>query len=103
MVLAQFAMFPTDKGESVSEYVSKVIDVIHESGIKYKLTAMSTILEGEWDEVFGVITKCYKTLEPISNRIYSVVTVDYRKGGESRMKSKTDKIKNVLDKDIDTA
>jgi uncharacterized protein YqgV (UPF0045/DUF77 family) len=31
-VLLEFAMFPTDKGTSVSAYVSKVIDMIRFSG-----------------------------------------------------------------------
>jgi len=30
-VLLEFAMFPTDKGESKSEYVSKIIKMIDES------------------------------------------------------------------------
>ncbi|MGM0642060.1 MAG: thiamine-binding protein, partial [Thermotogota bacterium] len=38
-------MFPTDVGESKSQYVSKVIDFIHNSGVKYKLTPMSTVIE----------------------------------------------------------
>ena len=36
MVLAEFQMYPTDKGESVSKYVSQVINEIDKSGIKYK-------------------------------------------------------------------
>ena len=39
-VLLEFAMFPTDKGDSVSKYVSKVIDMIKNSGLDYKLTAI---------------------------------------------------------------
>ena len=44
-VLIEFAMFPTDKGESVSQYVSQVIKMIRESGFPYQLTAMGTIFE----------------------------------------------------------
>jgi uncharacterized protein (TIGR00106 family) len=100
MVLAEFAMFPTDKGESVSKYVSQVIDAIDKSGLKYKLTPMGTVIEGEWDEVFGLITKCFKILEPQANRVYSAIKVDYRKGSESRMTSKIEKIKSILDREI---
>jgi len=100
MVLAEFAMFPTDKGESVSQYVSQVIDTIDKSGITYKLTPMGTVLEGSWDEVFGVISKCYKILEPQSNRISVNIKVDYRKGDESRMNSKIDKIQAVLNREV---
>jgi uncharacterized protein (TIGR00106 family) len=100
MVLAEFSMFPTDKGESVSQWVSQVIDTIDKSGITYKLTPMGTVLEGSWDEVFGVISNCFKILEPQCNRINTSIKVDYRKGNESRMKSKINKIESILQKEI---
>jgi uncharacterized protein (TIGR00106 family) len=100
MVLAEFSMFPTDKGESVSQYVSQVLDVIDKSGLQYQLTPMGTILEGTWEEVFAVISRCYKVLEPQCNRVYSSIKVDYRKGEKSRMKSKIDKIQSVLNREI---
>jgi uncharacterized protein (TIGR00106 family) len=102
MVLVEFAMFPTDKGESVSKYVSQVIDHIDKSGLNYRLTPMGTILEGSWDDVFRVIGECFKILEPQSNRIYSVIKVDYRRGEESRMQSKVEKVKTLLQREIKT-
>ncbi len=100
MVLCEFSMFPTDKGESVSKYVSQIIDLIDKSGVTYQLTPMGTVLEGSWDEVFGVITQCFKKLEGMSNRVYSSIKVDYRNSDGSRMKSKMDKIQSILDRDI---
>jgi uncharacterized protein (TIGR00106 family) len=101
MVLAEFAMFPTDKGESVSKYVSQVIDFIDKSGISYKLTPMGTILEGSFDEVMNVISNSFKILEPQANRIYSAIKIDYRKGNESRMLSKVNKVLSIIGKDAD--
>lgn len=100
MVLAEFSMFPTDKGESVSQYVSKSLDIIDKSGLAYQLTPMGTILEGEWDEVFKVIGDCFKAMEPACNRISTSVKVDYRKTGESRMKSKIKKIESILNREV---
>jgi len=100
MILAEFSMFPTDKGESVSNYVSQVLDVIDTSGITYQLTPMGTVLEGSWDQVFDVISSCFKTLEPQSNRITTFIKIDYRRGNESRMKSKINKIEQLLNREI---
>lgn len=100
MVLVEFSMFPTDKGESVSRYVSQILDDIDKSGITYQLTPMGTILEGSWDEVMGVITSCFKILQPQSNRITTFIKVDYRRGKESRMKSKINKIESILKREI---
>ena len=100
MVLAEFAMFPTDKGGSVSQYVAQVIDCIDKSGITYQLTPMGTILEGSWEEVMGTITACFKVLEPLSDRISTSIKIDYRRIEQSRMKSKTDKIQSILNRPI---
>lgn len=100
MVLAEFSMYPTDRGESVSKFVSQIIDHIDKSGITYKLTPMGTILEGSWDAVFGLISECFKILEPQSNRITTIIKVDYRKGAESRMASKIDKVQRILNREI---
>jgi len=100
MVLAEFSMFPTDKGESVSQYVSQLIDSIDKSGITYQLTPMGTILEGSWEEVFAVISDCFKILESQSHRITTFIKVDYRQGDQSRMKSKVEKIQFILNREI---
>lgn len=96
MVLTEFSMFPTDKGESVSGYVSQILDLIDQSGISYQLTPMGTILEGSWEEVFNVISRCFELLQHQSNRITTFIKVDYRKGKESRMKSKINKVESIL-------
>ena len=100
MVLAEFSMYPTDKGESVSQYVSQIIDHIDKSEITYQLTPMGTILEGSWDEVIAVISSCFKALEPACNRISTQIKVDYRKTGKSRMKSKIEKVEQILNRNV---
>jgi uncharacterized protein YqgV (UPF0045/DUF77 family) len=45
MVLLEFMMSPAGKGESLSPYVARVLKVIDDSGVTYKLTPMGTILE----------------------------------------------------------
>ena len=75
-VLMNFAMFPTDKGTSVSKYVSEVINMIKNSGASYKLSAMSTIIETEtMAEALEIIQKAHDILKE-SDRIYSAVTFD---------------------------
>src|SRR5205085_9219921 len=51
MLLAEFSIWPMDKGESVSEYVARAIDIVDRSGLPYKLGPLVTCLEGEWSDV----------------------------------------------------
>ncbi|MBI9072802.1 MAG: MTH1187 family thiamine-binding protein [Melioribacteraceae bacterium] len=100
MVLLEFSIFPTDKGESVSIYVSKIIDYIDNSGITYQLTPMGTILEGDWDETMRVVSGCFKIMAEDCARISMSLKVDYRKGNDSRMKSKIEKVEALTDKTL---
>ena len=96
-VLVEFAMFPMDKGESVSSYVSRIIKVIDESGVTYKLTPMGTVYETEtMDEALSVLKRSYEILEPDCNRIYSMVKFDIRKNRSNRMKEKIASIESKL-------
>ena len=88
-VLMQFAMFPTDKGASASEYVSRVIAMIRESGLPYQLSAMGTIIETETlDEAQVIVKKAYDLLSNDCTRVYCTVTFDIRNGKSGRMSKK---------------
>ncbi len=98
-VLLEFAMFPTDKGDSVSEYVSKIILMIKNKEYSYKLTAMGTIVETETlAEALQVIQESYNVLEPYSDRVYSSVNFDIRKGKSNRLEQKIKSIESKIGK-----
>ncbi len=98
-VLMEFAMFPTDKGESVSVYVSKVIEMIRNSGYTYKLTAMGTIVETDTiDQALNIIQQAYSILEPHSQRVYSTVKFDIRKNAHNRLEGKIQSIEEKIGK-----
>jgi len=98
-VIMEFAMFPTDKGESVSEYVSRIIKNLKESHINYKLTPMGTIVEFETlEEALALLNTSYKQLEPDCNRIYSAIKLDIRKGPSGRMEKKIQSVEDKLTK-----
>jgi uncharacterized protein (TIGR00106 family) len=96
-VLLEFAMFPTDKGESVSDEVSKVIAMIRDSGVSYKLSAMGTIIETDTlAEALNIVQKSNDILEKQSNRIYSSIKLDIRKNTKNRLETKIQSIQNKI-------
>lgn len=96
-VIVNFAMFPTDKGESASAYVSKILKMIDESGIEYKLNPMGTSFETEtMERALELINESYKILEPDCNRVYAAITIDIRKGKSGRMKQKIQSVENKI-------
>ena len=96
-VLVEFAMFPMDKGESVSEYVSKIIKMFKKSNFNYELTPMGTIFEVEnIEKATDIINKAYKELEKDCNRVYATIKMDIRKNKSNRMQQKIESVmKNI--------
>jgi uncharacterized protein (TIGR00106 family) len=91
-----------DKGESVGKYVSRSLDIIDKSGVPYRLNPMGTVLEGEWDEVFGVVKKCYERMRKDCRRITIGIRVDYRKAPRGRLDSKIASVERRLKRKIKT-
>ncbi|MGH7274391.1 MAG: MTH1187 family thiamine-binding protein [Nitrospiria bacterium] len=102
MVLLEFSMSPMGKGESVSPYVAKSLEIIDKSGLEYRVNPMGTVLEGEWDEVFGVVKQCFEQMRQDCNRISATLKVDYRKGASGRMARKIESVEKILKKKLKT-
>ena len=92
-----FAMFPTDKGVSVSPFVAKIIEVVRSRGFENQLTAMGTLVETDTlDEALSVISEAYNVLESDSERVYVSLNLDIKKGPKGRIKSKVASVEDKL-------
>jgi len=101
-MIVEFAIVPLDKGVSLSDYVSQVLDMVDNSGLDYKLTPMGTIVEGEWDEVMGLIKRCHEHIRGVSDRVETRIIIDDRKGAKGRITGKVESVKGKLEKDLNT-
>ncbi len=98
-VLMEFAIFPTDKGASVSQYVAKVIKMIRESDFDYKLSPMGTSIETEnMQQALRILQQANEIMEQDSERIYIAAKFDVRKGKGNRMRQKIVSIENKIGK-----
>jgi len=102
MVLLEFSMSPMGKGESVGKYVARSLDIIDRSGIAYRLNPMGTVIEGDWDRVFGVVKRCFETMKRDCNRISVSIKVDYRKGHRGRLSGKMASVEKRLKRKLKT-
>jgi len=102
VVLLDFSMSPLGKGESVAPYVARCLEVVAASGLDYRLHAMGTTLEGEWEQVFAVVQRCYEALRPDCDRITCSLKVDYRAGHRGRLESKVRHVEELLGRKLET-
>lgn len=92
-VIVEISLFPIGKGESVSPYVARALDVIASSGLPHAPNPMGTCIEGEYDAVMDVVRGCYTALEADCERIYMTLKIDARKGRENGLRAKLDSVK----------
>jgi uncharacterized protein (TIGR00106 family) len=96
MVLLEFSMAPLEKGPSVGDYVSRSLQIIDDSGLDYRLHAMGTIIEGDLDQVLGILKQCFEAMATDCDRITCTAKIDYRKGHSGRLQEKVASVEKKL-------
>jgi uncharacterized protein (TIGR00106 family) len=102
MLLAEFSLTPLDKGASVSAWVSRSIDIIDRSGVPYRLGPMGTSVEGEWDEVMGLLKACFERMAEDCERVSISFNGDWRRGPSGRLTAKIEKVESLLGRHLKT-
>ena len=87
-MIAEFSIVPIGVGESLSAHVARAFEVIKASGVAYEHHAMGTNLEGDWDDVMGVIKACRDRLLEASNRVSLSIKIDDRVGVSNGLQRK---------------
>jgi uncharacterized protein (TIGR00106 family) len=100
MLLAEFSIWPMDKGQSVSAYVARAVQIVDRSGLNYRAGPLGTCLEGEYDAVMAVIRQCHEALMADCDRIMCTVKMDWRRGRSGRIDGKVESVQKHLDRPI---
>lgn len=80
MAILQINVVPLGTDEaSISSFVAKACRAAQEMGLKYEVNAMSTIIEGDQDELFEAAKKMHEiTLKMGAERVITSFTLDER-------------------------
>ena len=79
MAVMEITVIPKTSELSVSKYVAQVIKYLEDNNIKYQLTPMSTIIDGDIDTLFEIAKNMHKV--PLKNgfqRVYTIIKIDDR-------------------------
>jgi uncharacterized protein (TIGR00106 family) len=99
-MVVEFSIFPIGKGEGLSQYVSRIIKMVDESGLEYRLNPMGTVVEGEWDEVLDLIKRCHSEMRRFSTRVITTISIDDRAGAVGRITGKIESVERTLGREI---
>ena len=93
-VIADLCVVPIGVGVSVSKYVAECERILKDAGLKTKLHAYGTNIEGEWDTVFDAIKQCHQVVHEMgAPRISTTLKFGTR---TDRAQTMDDKISSVV-------
>jgi uncharacterized protein (TIGR00106 family) len=83
---------------SVSQYVARALKVLEgEKDIKYELTAMGTVIEGDLDHLLVLVRKMHEaTFDAKAMRVITIIEIDDRRDKPSSISSKLESVKKKL-------
>jgi uncharacterized protein (TIGR00106 family) len=91
--IADLCVVPLGVGVSLGKYVAECERILRQAGLKVKLHAYGTNIEGDWDQVMAAIKECHEALHAMGvPRISSSIRLGTRTDREQTME---DKIRSV--------
>ena len=96
--MVQFSVFPFGGGTSLRAPVAKAVEEVEKSGLKYRVTDMGTIVEGDWDAVMKTLKAVHDRLLGEADRVYMTVSMDDRKDKPMPLGSKVRAVEAVVGK-----
>jgi uncharacterized protein (TIGR00106 family) len=100
-MLVFFSIVPMGGGASVGKEVAAAVELVADSGLDYQVTAMGTLVEGEWDEVMDVIRRCFDVLHEHADRVTCTIKVDDYKGRSGRITGKVASVEKALGRAVE--
>ncbi len=100
MAIGEINIIPLGtKTPSVSSFIVNALKILEEYGIKYELTAMGTIVEGDIEKIFDLAKKMHNSVfEKGSLRVVTTVKIDERRDKKSGIERKVEAVKERLKK-----
>jgi len=98
-VIVDFCVVPMGVGVSVSEYVAACQRILAEAGLKTRLHAYGTNIEGEWDTVFAAVKRCHEVIHEMgAPRISATLKIGTRTDRKQSMNDKIESVRRKLGK-----
>ncbi|MCD6320034.1 MAG: MTH1187 family thiamine-binding protein [Candidatus Desulfofervidaceae bacterium] len=99
MAIVEVSVIPLGtKSTGVSNYVAAALRVLQKSGLKYQLTPMGTIIEGELDIVMPVVRQMHEAcFKEGTARVVTTIKIDDRRDKPLTMETKVQSVHKKME------
>lgn len=96
-VIADLCVVPLGVGVSLGRYIAECERILKKAGLKVRLHAYGTNIEGEWDDVMAAVKDCHQALHAMGvPRISSSLRLGTRTDREQTMEDKVRSVEENL-------
>ncbi|MBC7289115.1 MAG: MTH1187 family thiamine-binding protein [Armatimonadetes bacterium] len=98
MAVMQIKILPLGTGSpAMSEWVAAAVRVVEESGLKYQLTPMATVVEGDLDALLALARKVHEApFQAGAQRVVTIIDIDDRRDRPQSMEEKVEAVQKRL-------
>lgn len=98
MAIVAVSISPVGSGVSVSRFVAEALRVVRaQDRVRYQLDPMFTTLEGDIDEIFGLVRQMQEAVFEVgAERVGTVLKIDDRRDREVSMQAKVEAVESIL-------
>jgi uncharacterized protein (TIGR00106 family) len=98
-VLVAFSLTPLGVGEGLGRVVAEGVRVVRASGLPNHTDSMFTTIEGDWDDVMGVIRAAVEEVQKYAPRVSLLIRADIRPSVTDGMTRKVEDLERYLAED----
>lgn len=62
-VLVELSVIPLGGNGQISDQIAKVLNIVDKTGLFHERTHNGTCIEGEWNDICGLIYSCYERVQ----------------------------------------
>ena len=96
-VIVDLCVVPIGVGVSLSPYIAACEKVLADAGLKIRMHAYGTNIEGEWDTVMAAVKQCHQTVHQMgAPRISTTIRLGTRVDREQSLEDKVGSVQEQL-------
>lgn len=84
-MLGELRVTPVAATEPFARLLADVVRAIHDSGLRYQVNPMGTVVEGELREILALVERCHAEVRKHAARVLVELSLDDRGVGEGEL------------------